>query len=420
MSLKLPRLTSNAAIVGTDTGKALLYFTRLWDTFATAIEARLTAIGLIGIVVSDGTGQAKTVSISAGTGIAVTNANGVAGNPSVALTDTAVTTGTYGDATHVGAVTVDQQGRITSASSAAIAFPVTSVLGRTGDVVAASDDYTLTQIGAPTANFAMAGHKLTGLAAATATGDALSYGNAGNLSSLDVTGNVAFGTHTATGSTSPLTLDLGASYSSVAGANPKLLLYNDGTNKYGLGVSSGLLYFFSPNSSPIAFYFATTKAFYVTPTGINGTEIGITTPKSGHFTTLSATDAITYGGVTLANSVTGTGSMVLGGEPGTFSGSFTSLTVVGTLTTSFTYVKIGKLVIVNVTMQATTSVAATHDLTHVDGLPYPAANNAAGSVVGASHITPYGSAAVEGSSIWLPDIAATGDKIAITCCYITT
>lgn len=39
----------------------------------------------------------------------------------VALTDTAVAPGTYGDATHVGQFTVDQQGRLTGAASVAIA-----------------------------------------------------------------------------------------------------------------------------------------------------------------------------------------------------------------------------------------------------------------------------------------------------------
>ena len=39
------------------------------------------------------------------------------------LDDTAVTPGTYGDSTHVGQFTVNQKGRITAASSVAIAFP---------------------------------------------------------------------------------------------------------------------------------------------------------------------------------------------------------------------------------------------------------------------------------------------------------
>jgi hypothetical protein len=47
--------------------------------------------------------------------------------------------------------------------------------------------------------------------------------------------------------------------------------------------------------------------------------IGSTTPAAGAFTTLSATGAITYGGVTLSNAVTGTGNMALSISP-TFTG----------------------------------------------------------------------------------------------------
>ena len=47
---------------------------------------------------------------------------------------------------------------------------------------------------------------------------------------------------------------------------------------------------------------------------LNGT-VGSTTPAAGAFTTLSATGAITYGGITLTNAVTGTGKMVLDTTP---------------------------------------------------------------------------------------------------------
>ena len=48
---------------------------------------------------------------------------------------------------------------------------------------------------------------------------------------------------------------------------------------------------------------------------INATAIGNITPSTGAFTTLSTTSAITYGGVTLSNAVTGTGNMVLSASP---------------------------------------------------------------------------------------------------------
>jgi len=58
--------------------------------------------------------------IVGGTGITVTNGDGISGDPTITLADTAVTPGSYGDATHVGAFTVDQQGRLTAASSVLI------------------------------------------------------------------------------------------------------------------------------------------------------------------------------------------------------------------------------------------------------------------------------------------------------------
>lgn len=57
-----------------------------------------------------------TLNIGAGTGITVSA-------DAIALADTSVTPGTYGDSTHVGQFTVDQQGRLTNAASIAINFP---------------------------------------------------------------------------------------------------------------------------------------------------------------------------------------------------------------------------------------------------------------------------------------------------------
>lgn len=57
-----------------------------------------------------------------------------------ALDSSGVSAGTYGSATSVPAISVDALGRVTSATNAAIAFPVTSVFGRTGNVVLGGAD----------------------------------------------------------------------------------------------------------------------------------------------------------------------------------------------------------------------------------------------------------------------------------------
>lgn len=60
----------------------------------------------------------KTTAINTGTGL--TGGGDLSVDRTLALADTAVTPGTYGDATHSARVTVDQQGRLTSASSVPI------------------------------------------------------------------------------------------------------------------------------------------------------------------------------------------------------------------------------------------------------------------------------------------------------------
>jgi hypothetical protein len=84
------------------------------------------------------------------------------------LAATGVTAGTYGAAANqTPTITVDAKGRITSASNITIAFPVTTVFGRTGAVVLAAADVT-TALGFTPANTSAAG-AANGLATLDAT-----------------------------------------------------------------------------------------------------------------------------------------------------------------------------------------------------------------------------------------------------------
>lgn len=58
--------------------------------------------------------------------ITVTDGDGVAGDPTISLDDTAVVVGTYGDGAHVGQFTVDAKGRLTFAQDVPIDFPTTT------------------------------------------------------------------------------------------------------------------------------------------------------------------------------------------------------------------------------------------------------------------------------------------------------
>lgn len=131
---------------------------------------------------------ARTLGIS-GDVTGTASFNGSANATIVAtLANSGVTAGTYGSATQVGQVTVDAKGRVTAASNVAIAFPVTSVAGRTGAITLTTTDvsegtnlyYTdvrvranrLDQLAVPTAAVALNSQKITGLADPTAAQDA--------------------------------------------------------------------------------------------------------------------------------------------------------------------------------------------------------------------------------------------------------
>jgi trimeric autotransporter adhesin len=97
---------------------------------AQPVDADLTALaglGTTGVVVRTGAGTATTRTVTASTGITLANGDGLAGNPTVSITNTGVTAATYGSATQVSQVAINAQGQATSASNVAIAIPSTQV-----------------------------------------------------------------------------------------------------------------------------------------------------------------------------------------------------------------------------------------------------------------------------------------------------
>lgn len=88
-------------------------------TDAQPLDGDLTAVSALtgtGIVARTAANAYATRSIAAGTGLSVTNGDAVAGNPSVAIANTGVTSGTYGNATQFPVITVNAQGQITAVS----------------------------------------------------------------------------------------------------------------------------------------------------------------------------------------------------------------------------------------------------------------------------------------------------------------
>ncbi|SFU79684.1 beta strand repeat-containing protein [Pseudoduganella namucuonensis] len=95
-------------------------------TDAQPLNANLTAVSGVaanGMMARTGGTTAAARTLTASTGITVSNGDGVAGNPIIGLTNTSVPAGSYGSATAVAAFTVDAQGRLTAASSVPITAP---------------------------------------------------------------------------------------------------------------------------------------------------------------------------------------------------------------------------------------------------------------------------------------------------------
>jgi hypothetical protein len=115
------------------------------------LDSDLTAVAGLsttGLVARTGTGTAATRTITGTAGdVTVTNGDGVAGNPTLDLPNTAVTPATYGSATQVAVATFDAKGRATGVTNTAIQIPESAVTNLTTDLAAKqASDATLTAL----------------------------------------------------------------------------------------------------------------------------------------------------------------------------------------------------------------------------------------------------------------------------------
>jgi len=100
------------------------------DSEKQPVDATLTALAAFnsnGIVVQTAADTFAARSIASGTGITVSNGDGVSGNPSIAISASGVTASTYGSASQVSSFSVNAQGQITSASNTSINITASQV-----------------------------------------------------------------------------------------------------------------------------------------------------------------------------------------------------------------------------------------------------------------------------------------------------
>jgi hypothetical protein len=100
-------------------------------------------------------------------------------------------------------------------------------------------------------------------------------GNVG-IGTLSPVNNLQIGTQTPTATAAPLTMSLGATYSTTAGANPKIKFYDDGTGPYGFGISASQMDAIVPVGGSFAWYVNGSQKMLLNSSGNVG--IGTTSP----------------------------------------------------------------------------------------------------------------------------------------------
>lgn len=154
-----------------------------------ALDATLTALAAYntnGLLTQTAADTFAGRTITASTGITLSNGNGVSGNPTISITDTAVTAASYGSASSVATFTVNQQGQLTAAASTSIVVAESQVTNLTTDLAAKQGlDATLTALAAYNTN-----GLLTQTAADTFTGRTITGANGVSVTNGDgVSGN---------------------------------------------------------------------------------------------------------------------------------------------------------------------------------------------------------------------------------------
>lgn len=204
----------------------------------------LAAVGTTGLLAQTAFGAIATRSITAGTGLAVTNGDGTSGNPTVSLSNTTVAPGPYGSATKIPSLTINQQGQVTIASEVDTEVDWTNVLNTPttlagyGITDAVPDTRTVTGINSVFGGGALSSNlQLSLVNDSTTPGSSKYYGT-------DGTGTKGWYSYTSGGTVSSVGLTMPAEFS-VAGSpitssgSFTVTLANQSANKVLAGPTSG-------------------------------------------------------------------------------------------------------------------------------------------------------------------------------------
>jgi hypothetical protein len=200
---------------------------------AQPLDSDLTAIaalGSTGLIARTAAGTVATRTVTASTGITVTDGSGVAGNPTVAITNTGVTAGTYGSAASYPVITVNAQGQLTSVTTEAV--PGGALFARTTGALTNSSNATYVNI--PELSITLAAstiyrirYILIGQSAAGGTGMTFSL-NGGTVAPSSVAGYWETSISvTATNRLNFVNITTNSQFSAVAAANTNQLVNSD-------------------------------------------------------------------------------------------------------------------------------------------------------------------------------------------------
>ena len=225
---------------------------------------------------------------------------------------------------------------------------------------------------------------------------------------IDSSGNVGIGTNSPIGKLDVVTASGGAY---IAVKRNSQSAGEVGLSLYGGTSGTNWSIYQPPSSNDIRFYGNGTDRLAINTNGAVALSGAVTT-ANGVGITFPATQSASSDANTLDDY-----------EEGTWTPSWTSLTVVGTPTYTGKYIKVGRLVFCQLSIVSTTSTASTANITFFTGLPFAMTasdgNNSTMTAVNNTNVTSYGVGLVNSGVAYTPTWLASSN-IVLSFSYMAT